>query len=132
MNPEPIIFVGANCKETQFGLVMFNGQIFSMSRDNLVFLILATDIIVVISFMIFIDFINYQQNHFSKKFAYQTIEMNDFSVRIENLPGFDYHFGDETILKMKLWCHINNVVQNQIINENQEKNLKINHLDSKY
>jgi len=38
---------------------MFNGQIFSMSRDNLVFLILATDIIVVISFMIFIDFINY-------------------------------------------------------------------------
>jgi hypothetical protein len=37
--------------------------------------------------------------------------MNDFSVRIENLPGFDYHLGDETILKMRLWSHINNVIQ---------------------
>jgi hypothetical protein len=36
--------------------------------------------------------------------------MNDFSIRIENLPGIEYHDGDETILKMKLWCHTNNVI----------------------
>jgi hypothetical protein len=30
-----------------------------MSRDNIVFLIVATDIIVVISFIIFIDFLDY-------------------------------------------------------------------------
>ena len=36
--------------------------------------------------------------------------MNDFSVRIENLPGFEYHQGDETVLKMKLFCHINYVI----------------------
>lgn len=37
--------------------------------------------------------------------------MNDFSIRIENMPGFDYYLGDETVLKLKLWCHINTVIQ---------------------
>jgi len=81
-----------------------------MNRDNMVFLIIATDIIVVISFMIFIEFLDFQQNHFSKEFADQTIEMNDFTIRIENMPGFEYHQGDEIVLKMKLWCHINYVI----------------------
>ena len=40
--------------------------------------------------------------------------MNDFCVRIENLPEFAYYQGDETVLKLKLWGHINNVVKNQI------------------
>ena len=81
-----------------------------MNRDNLVFIIIATDIAVIISYIIFIEFLNYQQDHFYEEFAQQTIEMNDFSVRIENLPGFQYHEGDENVLKMKLWCHINYVI----------------------
>ena len=81
-----------------------------MNRDNMVFLVIATDFIVIICFMIFIEVLSFQQTHFSKEFAEQTIEMNDFSVRIENMPEFGYYRGDETVLKMKLWCHINYVV----------------------
>jgi hypothetical protein len=32
--------------------------------------------------------------------------MNDFCVRIENLPDFDFYGGDENILKIKLWIKI--------------------------
>ena len=76
----------------------------------MVFLIIATDFVVIVSYIIFIEVLNYQQNHFYEEFAHHTIEMNDFSVRIENLPGLNYHEGDETILKMKLWCHVNNII----------------------
>ena len=93
-----------------------------MNRDNIVFLIIATDILVVLCYMIFIEFLDFQQNHFLEEFADQTIEMNDFSVRIENMPGFEYHRGDETTLKMKLWCHINFVIQKQLKYENKFTN----------
>ena len=36
--------------------------------------------------------------------------MNDFCVRIENLPGFEYHFGKKNILKFKLWHEIENML----------------------
>lgn len=36
--------------------------------------------------------------------------MNDFCVRIENMPEFEYYRGDEKVLKMKIWCHVNKVV----------------------
>jgi hypothetical protein len=66
---EPIIIVAAACEETLFGIVDVNGYIFKMNRDNMVFLVIATDFIVIICFMIFIEVLNYQQNHFSKEFA---------------------------------------------------------------
>jgi hypothetical protein len=49
--------------------------------------------------------------------------MNDFTIRIENMPSFDYHLGDENILKMKIWCHINYVVQKQLKYENKNSDL---------
>jgi len=58
--------------------------------------------------------------------------MNDFTIRIENMPSFDYHLGDENILKMKIWCHINYVVQKQLKYENKNSDLQINYEDSKY
>jgi hypothetical protein len=37
--------------------------------------------------------------------------MNDFCVRLENMPDFDYHLGDENVLKIKMWCHLTNVIK---------------------
>lgn len=30
--------------------------------------------------------------------------MNDFCIRLSNLPDSDFYEGDENILKIKLWC----------------------------
>ena len=30
--------------------------------------------------------------------------MNDFCVRLSNLPDFDYYNGDENVFKIKIWC----------------------------
>ena len=57
-----------------------------------------------ISLIIFIEMLYRQQKKYAAMFELQTIEMNDFCIRLENLPDFDYYGGNENVLKMKLWC----------------------------
>ena len=42
----------------------------------------------------------------------QTIEMNDFCIRLENLPEFDFYKGDESLFKIKIWLYVNEVIKN--------------------
>ena len=37
--------------------------------------------------------------------------MNDFCIRLDNLPSFDYYKGDENAFKIKIWCHINDIIR---------------------
>ena len=43
--------------------------------------------------------------------------MDDFSVRISNLPENEFYEGNLDYLKIKIWCQIN-----RIINEDNEEN----------
>ena len=43
--------------------------------------------------------------------------MDDFTIRISNLPENEFYKGDLDNLKIKIWCHIN-----LIINEDNEEN----------
>jgi hypothetical protein len=43
--------------------------------------------------------------------------MNDFCIRLENLPDFDYYNGDENVLKMKLWCQIHEIIKMQVLED---------------
>lgn len=57
--------------------------------------------------------------------------MNDFCIRLTNLPGKDYYKGDENILKIKLWCQITDIIRRQVL-KNIDKEQKIDFLDKKY
>ena len=46
--------------------------------------------------------------------------MNDFCIRLENLPDFDYYNGDENVLKMKLWCHIHEIIKMQVLEDQKD------------
>jgi hypothetical protein len=43
--------------------------------------------------------------------------MNDFSIRIENLPDPDSYSGNEFILKLQIWYQIMKVLHMQLIND---------------
>ena len=68
MSLEPLIFIVVNCEENLHGIQKEDGSVFYMNRDNIVFLIIATDIVVVICYIIFIDILNWQQNHYADEF----------------------------------------------------------------
>ena len=37
--------------------------------------------------------------------------MNDFCVRLMNLPEPDFYEGDENVLKIKIWCQITDIIR---------------------
>jgi hypothetical protein len=63
-----LIYIVADCEENLLGLKKEDGSIIYMNRDNIVFLIIATDIIVVICYIVFIEILNWQQNHYADEF----------------------------------------------------------------
>ena len=46
------------------------------------------------------------QKNFAKQFDMQTVEMRDFTVRMEKLPPFFKDFDDEIQLKFEIWMQI--------------------------
>ena len=55
------------------------------------------------------------------------MEIKDFTVRLENLPDFEYYNGDEIILKMKLWVQILDILKSKLkMNAIYDRRVNIN------
>ena len=58
---------------------------------------------------------------YTDKFKDETIEMDDFTVMIKNLPKDSYFNHDENILKVRLW----DLIQNRLNDEAKEKGMEL-------
>jgi len=66
--------------------------------------------IIVVSFLIFIEIAENGQKQYVTKFKDQTIEMDDFSIRVKNLPK-DEEFGNNPEhLKAYLIKHFEEII----------------------
>jgi hypothetical protein len=74
-------------------------------------LIIGTDIIVVICFLIFIETLQLQQKNYIQEFSNEVVEMNDFCVRVENISDYGFNQGSLNLYKVELWGQINQVVK---------------------
>jgi hypothetical protein len=54
--------------------------------------IVIIDMLIIVSFLVFIQILEGAQNKYVQLFKDQTIEMTDFSVRVKHMP-FDKEFG---------------------------------------
>jgi hypothetical protein len=54
--------------------------------------VIIIDMLIVITFCIFIKIVELAQKNYVKKFKDQTIEMTDFTMRVKHMP-FDKEFG---------------------------------------
>ena len=90
---------------------MFDSDAWTMQRNDLGYVLVIIDIIVILSFTVFVKILRIRIKQYIADYKTQTIEMSDFTLRIVGLPT-DTKYGDnEHILRAKIWQHMIKVVQ---------------------
>lgn len=77
-----------------------NGK--KIQRETLGMIIVVVDMLVGIFFVIFIKFMEVSQKRYVAKYKEEAIEMDDFTVRVQNLPNNHMYANDPEILKAYL------------------------------
>lgn len=60
--------------------------------------------------VLFVFFIDRRQEQFISEFKTQTIQMDDFSIKIKGLPRDDQFDNNEHLLKARLWEFLTNML----------------------
>jgi hypothetical protein len=84
-------------------------------KDEFGFIVVCFDLLVCIAFFAFIYCLSNRQKRYVNQFRDQTIEMNDFSMSIGNLP-LDLNYGDkEEVLRAHLTHHFESLLKDQLL-----------------
>lgn len=76
--------------------------------------IVFVDMIVVVCFLIFIWIMEDSQESYANQFKDESIEMNDFSIRVKGMP-YDYQYDcEDSTLRAYLINHFESVIKDQI------------------
>ena len=95
-------------------------QFSKTTKEGLGFLISFIDFLTIISLILFIKCLKKSQKYYLEKFKAQTIELDDFTIEMKNLP-FDYEYGyDEDALKACLYSHFEDLIKREKEIKNQE------------
>jgi len=100
--PEPIFLSRAMCYSEE---IKFPFSDKTFKKDNFGILVVLIDVLSIICILIFIYVIGVRQNEFIEAYKADTIQMDDYTIKVKNLPkdgAFDH---EELILKAKLWEH---------------------------
>lgn len=84
----------------------------TVTTDQFTILVVIIDIIVILLLFAFYDRVEEQQKQFFEKYDAETIQMIDFSMMLANLPDDEYFYGDEDILRIRLWCQMEDILKN--------------------
>jgi hypothetical protein len=83
----------------------------NMTKAEIIYFILVFDFIIVLLFILFINFLEYRYKEYAHVYDIRNVEMRDFTVIISNLPP-DYEYGGkEMMLQAQLWNHIELTIQ---------------------
>lgn len=86
--------------------VTLAGTDFKIEKAWIAIIIVILDIFSLFIVQIFLNLLIIMQKNFAKQFDMQTVEMRDFTVRMEKLPPFFKDFDDEIQLKFEIWMQI--------------------------
>ena len=88
----------------------FSGE--EVSKYTLGTVVVIIDMLIVICFCVFIQFLEAAQKKYVNKFKDQTIEMTDFTIRVKHLPLDKQFGGDPEHLKAYLIRHFQSIIEN--------------------
>ena len=101
---EPEFFVITNCKNIEINLW---GTDKKMSKDKVAYIVTTIDFVSVVIFLVFINILQMIQKDFVKEFDQETIEIRDFTVKLDALPeSFKKEKPDLQIYRFLLWKQI--------------------------
>merc|ERR1712166_1558967 len=90
----------------------FSGE--PLQKAEMADVIVWIDMVVVVSFLIFIWIMEDSQEAYAHQFKEESIEMNDFSIRVKGMP-LDHQYGnDENNLRAFLTHHLEGVIQDEM------------------
>lgn len=85
---------------------------FSVSQDVSALVIVSLNMLIVIIFVYFIFVLDRKQHDFAEVYKDYSIQMDDFTVMVNNLPGKkSYTHQSEEILRMQLWEHFDKILK---------------------
>lgn len=82
-----------------------------ISKEELGMMVVFVDMVVVVVFLIFLEVAENGQKDYVEQFKDETIEMDDFSLRVKNLPKDSYYGGEPDHLKAYLHEHFEAIVK---------------------
>ena len=91
------------------GTISFGG--YDYTREDLAIFVVLFDIASCVMIMIFGWALNRAQHIYVKKFMMSTIEMNDFTVRVKNLPLPSRYEAKDIMLKVLLYEHFSRLIK---------------------
>jgi hypothetical protein len=82
-----------------------------ISKEEVGTLVVFIDMIIVICFLLFLEVAENGQNDFVTKFKDDTIEMDDFSIRVKHLPKDSLYGNEPNHLKAYLMEHFEAIIK---------------------
>ena len=77
-------------------------------------MIVLVDMIVVVCFLIFIWIMEDSQEAYANQFKDESIEMNDFSIRVKGMPHDNQYGCEDSILRAYLIHHFESIIKDEI------------------
>jgi len=109
--PEPRLMLVTDCVMNDI-INPFSGE--PLQKAEMADVIVWIDMVVVVSFLIFIWIMEDSQEAYAHQFKEESIEMNDFSIRVKGMP-LDHQYGnDENNLRAFLTHHLEGVIQDEM------------------
>lgn len=100
--PEPVFLAQAVCISDQITIPYTS---YTLAKSSFGLFVVVIDFAVILTIIIFIYIVEARQQDFIKAFKSNTIQMNDFTIRVKNLPRDEIYGGKEEILRAMLWDH---------------------------
>ena len=104
---EPTLVIVADCHLDEL-YNPFSGEV--ITKESFGQTIVIIDLIVVLSFLVFTQWIEYSQKLYVKSYKDHAIEMSDFTIRVKNIPHHDQYGKDDELLRGHLIQHFQRVI----------------------
>ena len=114
-----MVIVLAKCEMQEVTLKLKDWE-YTMPKSDFGLGVVLIDILVVLILIFFAYFLDARQRQYTNLFKDETIEMDDFGVRFENMPQDKEFGGSQIALKAYIWDKLLDVIADQIEEETEE------------
>ena len=111
---EPVIF-GLSLCVTDYMFNPFTGEKAGFTKAEFSYVLVIFDAITILTSIWFINFLNVRMRQYRFEYDKCLTQMNDFTIKITNLALDIEYGGKEALLQCSLWCHLENVVKNRML-----------------
>lgn len=107
---EPLLLTIATCEQHSIKY-KFGSTEFMISKNDLGLIVVLSDMLVVVILIFFVNFLERRQNEYTLMAKDETIEMDDFGVRLSNMPRDKLFGGSFQLFKAQLWSQMTDLMK---------------------